>query len=179
MDDREQKAIQDLLKDYTVGANADKLETENSTELRIITCHLAEQARRRIQIVSQHMDAALYDNALFQQHLVSLIKRNKIPSVQILVQDSTPAVKSGHRLIHLHQRLSSYCHIRKMHSDYMDYNAAFMLIDDTAVVFRSQASRFEASIYYQAPTRAQELGKFFSEVWECSEADPQVRRLFI
>lgn len=169
----------DSLRLYTLGETAHEFEVDGSTDLAGIVLDMAEQARRRVQIISRHLDAPLYDNDAFIRALSTMVRRSRYTEVQILVHDSTPAVKDGHRLIALHQHLTSHVGIRKIHSDYKDYNQAFMTVDDSGLVFRRYADRPEATVCYHAPLRVKELAKTFDEIWQISQPDSQVRRLYI
>lgn len=169
----------DNLRAYTLGETALEFEVDGAGELAGIVRDMAEQGRRCVRILSRHLDAPLYDSDAFVKTLSALVRRSRYAEVQILVHDSTPAVRDGHRLIGLHQHLSSYVRIRQIHSDYKDYNHAFMIVDDTGLVFRKYADRHEASVCYHAPLQARELAGVFDDIWQISQPDPQVRRLYI
>jgi hypothetical protein len=165
--------------DCILGVTAQEIQTEHREELRMIAQHMADQAKKSIHILTHDLDAALYDSEPFVEALSRLARRSKYCFINILVFDSSTAVKDGHRLIQLHQRLSSYVRIRKMNEQYKDYTSAFMLADSTGVIFRQFAGSYSAVVNYKDPLQARNLLKFFDEAWELSEADPQVRRLHL
>lgn len=167
------------LEHFTLGATQRELAIDSREALRMVTQHMAEQAKRSIDIVSRHLDPELYNPPEFIETLRRLVRRSKYTQIRILVQDSTPAVKNGHRLIQLSQQLSSYVKIRKLHDDYKDYLRAFMVVDGQGYVLREFSDRYEAVADYHAPRQAKELLKFFTEAWEISEPDPQLRSLYI
>lgn len=162
---------------HILGQTKEEFEIEGVDEVSAISLDLALQCRRIIQITSRHLDQALYDNDTFIQALKTLIKRSRFSTIQILVQDSTPAVKSDHKLIALHQRFSSYIHIRKISKEYKNYNEAILMADETGFIYRQFADRYKASVNYSDPLRAKKLAEGFNEIWEVSEPDPHVRRL--
>lgn len=170
---------QEQLQNFTLGATHRELTAGSSEELRLITQHMVDQAKRSVHIVSRHMDPALYNQREFIDALRQLARRSKYTQIRILIQDGTPAVKNGHQLIQLSQRLSSYVKIRKLHDDYKDYLRAFMVVDGEGFVLREISDRYEATADYHAPRQAKELIKFFTEAWEISEPDPQLQRLYI
>lgn len=167
------------LEHFALGATQRELVAGSREELCLLTQHMAEQAKRSVHIVSRHLDPELYNYPAFIETLRHLARRSKYTEIRVLVQDSTPAVKNGHRLIQLSQQLSSYVKIRKLHNDYKDYLRAFMVADGEGYVLREFSDRYEAVIDYHAPRQAKELLKFFTEAWEISEPDPQLQRLYI
>lgn len=167
------------LQNFTLGETHQEFTAGNREELRRITQHMAEQATRSIHIVSRHLDPELYNHLDFIEALRRLARRSKYTQIQILAQDSSPAVKNGHRLIQLAQQLSSYVKIKKLHDDYKDYFRAFMVVDGEGYVLREFSERFEAVVDFHAPRQAKELLKFFTEAWEISEPDLQLQRLYI
>ncbi|HEX7026589.1 MAG TPA: hypothetical protein VF268_05060 [Gammaproteobacteria bacterium] len=175
----ETRITREQLENHTLGETQHEFITGSSQELRLVTQHMADQAKRSVHIVSRHMDPELYNRQEFIQSLSRLARRSKYTQIQVLVQDSTPAVKDGHRLIQLAQQLSSYVKIKKLHDDYKDYLRAFMVIDAEGYVLREFSDRYEATIDFHAPRQAKELLKFFTEAWEISVADPQLRRLYL
>ncbi len=181
-DSTQEQKLQELsehLSGFKLGETPDTIEVDTSTALRMIVQHMTMQATRSINIFTRQLDAMLYDNQPFIDALTALARHSKYATIQILAQDSMPAVKNGHRLIQLGQQLSSYVQIRKVHNDYRNYNHAFLVADAKGVIFREFADRYEAEIDYNKPVRARELFDFFSSVWASSEPDPQVRRLNI
>ncbi|HEY3486460.1 MAG TPA: hypothetical protein VGL10_00205 [Gammaproteobacteria bacterium] len=163
----------------SLGVTADKFEVDARDELRMISQHMAAQAKLSLHIVTRNLDAELYDNAAFAETLSSLARRSKYSFIYLLVMDSDSAVKNGHRLIYLHQKLDSYIKIRKLNEQYKDYISAFMLADERGVIFRQSGDGYAAEVNYNDPQLAGNLVKFFNEAWEVSGPDPQLRRLHI
>jgi hypothetical protein len=97
----------------------------------------------------------------------------------MLVQDPRPIVKDGHRLIEVARRFSSFVALRTAHPDYQDYNETFLIVDETGLLHRRIADRYEGTVHFTAPRLARERLAFFNEVWERSEADPELLRLHL
>lgn len=165
--------------DCRLGDTQRKLDTDSRDELRMIGLHMAGQARQSLHIYTRDMDPELYDNEAFVETLSRLARRSKYSFIHILLLDSDKAVKNGHRLIYLHQRLDSYIKIRRVGAQYKDYAPAFMVADEHGVIFRQFGDRYEAEVNYNDPSLAGNLLKLFSETWEMSVPDPQLRRLHI
>jgi hypothetical protein len=165
--------------DCKLGVTNRKFEIESKEELRMVSQHMASQARQSLRIFTRDLDAELYDNEAFVETLSKLARRSKYSFIHILALDTDKAVKDGHRLIRLHQKLDSYIKIRKVNEQYKDYISAFMLTDENGVTFRQFGDRYEAEANYNDPALAGNLLRLFTEVWEMSTPDPQLRRLHI
>jgi hypothetical protein len=165
--------------DCKLGITNRKLEITSRDELRMISQHMVDQARQSLRIYTRDLDAALYDNEVFIETISKLARRSKYSFIHILLMDSDKAVKNGHRLIHLQQKLDSYIKIRKVDQQHKDYISAFMVADERGVIFRQFGDRYEAEVNYSDPSLAGNLSKLFTEVWEMSSLDPQLRRLHI
>ncbi len=165
--------------DCKLGITNRKFEITSRDELRMISQHMAEQARQSLRIYTRDLDSALYDNEVFTETLSRLARRSKYSSIHILLMDSDKAVKNGHRLIHLQQKLDSYIKIRKVDEQHKDYISAFMVADESGFTFRQFGDRYEAEANYNDPALAGNLLKLFTEIWEMSSPDPQLRRLHI
>lgn len=162
-----------------LGRTNQKLETGSRDELRMISQHMASQARQSLHIYTRDLDAELYDNEAFVETLSRLARRSKYSFIHILLLDSDRAIKNGHRLIYLHQKLDSYIKIRRVDEQHRDYVSAFMVADEYGSIFRQFGDRCEAEVNYYDPLRVSNLLKFFAEAWEMSTPDTQLRRLHI
>lgn len=171
--------LNDQLEAHTLGETNREIEFDDLSSLQDITLDLLQQSRRRVFIISRHLDPQLYDQQDVIDALSRLARSGRNAEINILVHDSMPAVRDGHKLINLHQRLNSYIHIRRIHSDYKDYNEALCLVDDVAFIHRSFADRFTGSANYKDPLQTKQYGILFNDIWQISEPDPQVRRLHI
>ncbi len=165
--------------DCKLGITNRKIEVESRNELRIIKQHMTGQALQSLRIFTRELDAELYDNEVFIETLSRLARRSKYSFIHILTLDSDKAIKNGHRLIYLHQKLDSYIKIRRVDEQHRNYAPAFMIADESGVIFRQFGDRYEAEINYNDPLLVAGLLKFFTEAWEMSLPDPQLRRLHI
>lgn len=146
---------------------------------RIAAARLVQLARRSLDIYSRDLDAAIYDDQDFIDAVRSLAIATKHKAVRILVKDSSRAVKYGHRLIPLAQRLTSFIEIRKPPAEYRDYNEAFLVVDGCGYIHRKLADRYEGLAHFNAGRDARRLVEFFDEVWQSSAPDPDLRRLYL
>ncbi|MDJ0652872.1 MAG: GNAT family N-acetyltransferase [Xanthomonadales bacterium] len=128
-------------------------------------------------IYSRDLDRRVLDASPVYDAIRELATAAPRPDIRILVQDSTAAVESGHRLINLAHRLPSVIHFRKPPKVHMDYVSAFAISDVSHVLFRPMGDRFEGYLQVNHRLEAKRLMEYFTRVWEESEPDPNLRRL--
>ena len=161
-----------------LGDSTETIQLDDSVSQRSIAVTMTRQAQRSVDIFSRNLDKKLYDNREFLDAIQTLAI-NQHGLIRILVKDSANAVKYGHRLITLSQRLTSFIEIRKVAEDYKEYNEAFLIVDETGYVLRKQADRFEGTARFNAAKEAANLLVFFNEVWRNSAPDPDLRRIYL
>jgi hypothetical protein len=164
---------------YKLGVESQPITLDGSAENYGIALSMMQQARRNVAILSRQMDGRLYNTAEFMHALSQLASQHPRSQIRMLVKETEPLIKYGHRIIELSRRLSSAIGIRTIHEDYREYNEAFMVFDERGVIKRRYADRYEGIANFNDPKQARELLSFFDEVWNISEPDPDLRRLHI
>jgi hypothetical protein len=163
---------------FILGETSEHVEIDGSDDQRGAALALVRQARRTVDIFSRDLDKRIYDNRPFLDALQELaVARHGL--IRILVKDSGKAVKYGHRLIPLSQRLTSFIEVRKVADDFKEYNEAFLVADETAYAHRKYSDRFEGTVRFSAAKEARELIVFFNEVWRSSAPDPDLQRIYL
>ena len=165
----------------TLGKTSEEITLDTVEENQQAVLSLATQAKHRIHIFSQQLDAALYDNDEFEQLVFNLANSHRSSEVRILLQDSISAVQHSHRLVYLAQKLTSSVFIKKPAAKYRDLAQAYMTVDGVGMLYRAQGSsrNYNAIVNFMSPQRTSELDASFTEIWEHSEVDPQLRRLSV
>ncbi len=164
---------------YLLGSTDTEVRVASSADNRHAAQGLTEQAKRNLHIFTRDLDAPLYDQPPFIQAVSALATHSRYSRILILVQNTERAVKDGHRLIEMSRRLSSFIELRKPHYDYREYNQAFLIADEIGLLRRPVADRYDGTLNFKAPLAAREYLDFFKQVWERSEADPNLRQLHI
>lgn len=166
---------------YELGKSKAEKQIDTVDENRDIALSLAEQAHHSIDILTQDLDAEMYDNDAFEQAILALTKKHPTTRVRILVQNSMKPVQNGHRLIRLAQKLTSSIAIHNPSREYQDEKSGFLVVDKIGFLYRVNANNknYNASFNFLAPLRARKLTEFFNEVWEHSTPDIQTRRMHI
>ena len=160
-----------------LGESREVLETETSEECRIIALCMAQQALNRIRIISRHLDNRVFDNEAFVEAVKQLILKRTVSRVEIIVKDSGPLMRRGHRLVNLAQRLSSYIEIRKPGRQHRTFNAAYFLVDDCAYINRTFSDRYDGTACFHDSKIAKAMLSTFDDLWQSGEPDLNLRRL--
>lgn len=162
-----------------IGVTAEPLALESSADHSAAVLALAMQATRSIQIFSHQLDRRVYDQKVFIEALTQLVLRSPQCKVLILVRDAQDMIHNGHRVIEAMRRVPSRMQLRKVHEDCLNAAEEFMIADETGLLLRRIATRYEGSVNFNARKAARERLKFFNEVWRPSEPDPKLKHLSI
>jgi len=166
---------------HILGEHNEELQLDTAAENRDAAISLAEQARFSLNIFTRDLDPRVFDNAVFERCVFKLARAHHSSDIRILVHDSSLAVKQGHCLIRLAQRMTSSVFIHNPAPEHKRELSTFVLVDGVGLLHRPQSSsrNYNALVNFMSPQRAGELDDFFNEMWERSTPDSQVRRLYI
>jgi hypothetical protein len=132
-----------------------------------------------LHIFSRDLDRTVYDTTAFIAAVRGLAMYSRYSQIRILVQNSEHIIKRGHRLVQLAQQLSSAIQIRKPGCDHQALSEDFLVVDKLGLLYRKTSDRYDAVVNFNAPPEAVAMVKFFDEMWDRSEPDPELRRLHI
>lgn len=169
----------DNLEALQLGVDRDTVRLTDSDDVRAVTVELARQAQHTLLLHTHDMEARIYDRLPFIEAVSALVRRYPGACFDVLVQDSGRVVKEGHRLVELARRLGSSIQIRRCAQQYRRYCGTFLLADNAGYLYRPVSSRFEGLASFNNAAEVERLGKYFREVWEHSEADMELRRLYV
>jgi len=173
------RASQIALDEMRLGATSLEFETESQTDARAVAQALAAQAQRTLLLHTENLEPAIYDDSAFLGSLSRLARAHAQSRIWILVQDARTAVLHGHRLIEIARRLSSSIQLRRPAPQYRNFHESFLLADGCGYLHRPIAARFEGTANFHDPGKVADLEKYFMEVWERSEPDEEIRRLYL
>jgi hypothetical protein len=169
----------ELSDDFVLGASQSPLHLNDADGHRRVVLAMVQQAQRSIHLYSPNLDPAVFDDAAVEDALTRFLLRSKNCQLLILVQDTSLAVRNGHALVRLAQKLSSRVRIKVPSEDQRDYSGAFFVADGMGYIRQPVATRYAAEAGFKAPFEARKLLQYFQEVWDRADADPQLRRLFL
>lgn len=164
---------------HILGENSDRLHLEGRSQFQQACEHMAQQASYHIDIFSYDLDKPLYDQVGFIDAIKTLSLHQRGLSVRILIQNSDTVQREGHRLLELARRLTSKIEIKRPHEDYIDHAENFMIADKIGYIRRKTTDRYEGEANFCDRLGSKLLYEFFSTIWERSEPESMLRRLYI
>jgi len=148
-------------------------------EARRAVIDVAGVATRRISIYSHDLDPGIYDDPDFLEIVKHLVLSQTYARIRVLIADPTRAIKNGNAFVHLGRRLNTYIEFRHVRKDLRTHAESFCIADETALVYRLQASRWEGIADTYEPAVARLYAKMFDEIWLASEVEIEFRQLGI
>jgi hypothetical protein len=140
---------------------------------------LVSQAKRSMLLLSHDLDPPVYDNEAISEAIKGLCLRSRRADARIVVRDSSYAVKHGHRVVELARRLTTCIEIRRPLPDARESEGVFLVVDGAGIMLRQSPGSPEGTVDFRAPAQARRLTDLFSEIWEHSLPDPELRTLHI
>jgi hypothetical protein len=148
-------------------------------EMRQAAIEVARVANRRVSIFTHDLEPGIYDDPDFLEVIKRLVLSKTYSRIRVLIADPSNAIKNGNRFVSLGRRLNSYIEFRHVREDLQTHAEAFCIADETALVYRLQASRWEGITDTYEPPVAKLYGKMFDEIWLASEVETEFRQLGI
>jgi len=148
-------------------------------EMRKAVIDVADEATRKISIFTHDLEPGIYDDPDFLEIVKHLVLSQTYARIRVLIADPTRAIKNGNNFVHLGRRLNTYIEFRHVREDLRTHAESFCIADETALVYRLQASRWEGIADTYEPAVAKLYGKMFDEIWQASEVEIEFRQLGI
>ena len=171
--------LESLIKERKLGRDAGLITLQDRADNRLVCAHMLSQVQRELCLFTRDLDKPVYDQAPFLTGVRELALCNRLSRIRILLQDHERVVKQGHRLIELVRHLSSSAEIRVPHGDWLAHPENFLLADQYGYVHRELSTRYEAKADYFAPLKVRHMRSQFDEIWESSQVDSELRRLYL
>ena len=146
-------------------------------EMRDAAIQVVREASRRISIFTHDLEPGIYDNSDFLEIIKRLVLSKTYARIRVLIANPAKAVKNGNDFVHLGRRLNTYIEFRHVREDLRTHAEAFCIADETALVYRLQAERWEGIADTHEPAVADLYGKMFDEIWLASETKMEFRQL--
>lgn len=166
-------------KNYKFNKENSDILLSSRDEVKIMNVALTQKTYRSIDIISRFLDSNVFDNTDFLEAIKKLSISSKFTRIRILIQDSEPMIKSGHRIIELIHQLTSSIEVRKISDEFKSDNQSFSIFDGKGILYLRSAERYNGFANFDRPRLATELSNTFNETWEHSEPDINLRRLYI
>jgi hypothetical protein len=148
-------------------------------EMRQAVIDVAREATRKVSIFTHDLEPGIYDDPEFLEVIKRLVLSQAYARIRVLIADPARAIKNGNNFVHLGRRLNPYIEFRHVREDLRTHAESFCIADETALVYRLQASRWEGIADTFEPPVARLYAKMFDEIWLASEVEMEFRQLGI
>lgn len=144
-------------------------------ETRQAAVAIASEARRSLAILTPDLEPGIYDHNDFLAIVKRLVLAKRYAKVRVLVTDPGRTQRNGNELVGVARRLNTYIELRNAHEDYRGQREALLIADDTALLYRIDAHRWEGIADSYDPAVARRYLDFFDGLWNMSEAGREFR----
>lgn len=148
-------------------------------EMRLAAIDVASQATRRLSIFTHDLDPGIYDDPDFLEVVKHMVLSQRYSRVRVLIADPAHAIKNGNQFVYLGRRLNTYIEFRNVREDLRVHPESYCIADETALVYRLEASRWEGIADTYEPAVAKMYSTTFDEIWQASEVEIEFRQLGI
>ena len=147
------------------------------------TVELLNNTRRSLHVYTPHIESRLYNhNDVIEALRTRVTEQSRLSCFLILPTASRwrRSCPHFHRLL---ERLTSSLQVRVLPAneprERPEFSQSFMIADETRLLHYSDPQRLSGVYETQAASKAKILLGFFTEIWEKSATDPELRRLGI
>lgn len=138
---------------------------------------IASIARRSLAILTPDMEPGIYDDEAFLDVAKRLVLSKRYAKIRVIVTDPARAVRNGNRFVGMARRLNTYIDMRNAHEDYLGHREAFLIADDTALLYRIDYSRWEGIADSYDPVVTRRYLELFDQMWNIAEAGREFREV--
>jgi hypothetical protein len=146
-------------------------------ETRQAVTEIASVAKRWISIYSRDLEPGIYDQDDFLEVAKRLVLAKRYARIRVLISDPGRSVRNGNRFVGLGRRLNSYVEFRNVNPEYREHKEAFLIADETALLYRVDASKWEGIADTNEPAVSRRYLQLFDEIWSASEVEREFREL--
>ena len=130
------------------------------------TLKIIRQARRKIIILSDVLDIAVYHNKGIVTALSEFARSDRNAHVSILVKQTRPLVERNHLILQLARRLPSKVSIRRLLIQPEDDARAYLISDHDTLLYQHQEGEYSGFANYAAKPEAQKIIEEFNYLWQ-------------
>lgn len=150
-------------------------------EAQFLALHrnMLSQAKRRIWIMANTINASVLNDEQFRQSIMQLAKNNSQAEIKILLEDGKTNAGHFSPLVSLAQRLSSFVEIRSLPASSHKFNEWVTVVDFSAGIYRKTLDSYSGFATYDSKLIAQRLITKFDDHWQFAKPSAEFRRLAI
>ncbi len=156
---------------------AETRELSTRAEFRDTATELARSASREIALLTYAFEREIYGHPDFVEAIQSLATRHRMARIRILIHSPEMASRSGHRLVELARRLTSFMEIRELHEQDKQLTSEVVIADESGLLYRESPDTLVARYQPNAPQEARAWLRRFDGLWAGGAAVQALRRL--
>jgi hypothetical protein len=141
------------------------------------TVQMVRMANRRISIFSPDLEPDIYNDARFLEAVKHLTLGKPFARIRVLIANPAHVVRNGNPFVQLARRLSACIEFRNAEEEYQEHREAFLIADETALIYRINASKWEGIADTHEPAVARRYLGMFDEIWNASRVEAELREL--
>lgn len=173
----------DVLAGFQLGESETLLRLDGPEQFARAEHVLIRQTQRKLYILTPDFEADRYNTTAFADLLSAFVRRSRFTDARILVGDTAIAVRWGHKLVKLMQRLPGKLQIRQLSGEDFDTEKeriqAWMVADDIGLLRRDPVDGMKGMLAAKAIPQAQRASEKFLELWERAREVRDFRNLDI
>jgi hypothetical protein len=148
-------------------------------EVRAAVTQVTGVANRTLSILTHDLEPDVYDHDDFLETLKKFVLARPFARVRVLILDPARVLLSASRFVAMGRRLNSYIEFRRVLPELQGHPEAFLIADDSALVYRARAESWEGMSGTHEPAVARMYLSKFESLWNACEVEPEVRQLQI
>jgi hypothetical protein len=137
-------------------------------EVRVASRRAASMAQRLMSIYTADLEPQVYDQPAFLEIIKRFVLSRSFAKVRVLVHRPLRLIGNTNRFVAMSRRLSSYIEIRVAATQFAERSSAMLISDSNAIVYRTQAARWEGIVGFNQPPVAKLHLQDFDEMWIAS-----------
>ena len=150
---------------------------ENTAIEQLLT--IIAGARRSLRIYSPTLDHTLFDQPRVVDLVSSFARSAPSSHVDILLRDSQLIVARGHSLAELGRRLDEKMLIRRLPGSIKSEQQSWIVADNNGLWVQSEPEGYRGWSDAWNPLQAERFGRRYTQLWDRSGPDPELRLLRI
>lgn len=152
----------------------------NRAEVREAVIEVASQANRAMAILTHDLEPDVYCHEKFLDTVKRFVLARPFARIRVLIADPGRAIKNGNHFVTIGRRLNSYIEFRNVKDEFLDQHPeAYCIADSHALVYRSDACRWEGVADTYEPAVAKRYLNEFDELWHACEISADLRQLHL
>lgn len=167
------------LDDWVLGETDSLWKLDGAQDMQTATEWLLASARRSVCILTPDFEPERFNTPEFASQLSAFARRSRYSEAFILLADPALAVRWGHHVVTLMQRIPDLIAIRQLHEDDMKAAESWMLADDIGLLRRHSPDGLTGILNPKAIPHAQDCRRRFTEWWERARDVRDFRRMHL